>query len=141
MIYVLDASAILRFTDRESGFERIRLLLHESAQGKNQILMSAVNWGEIVAVLHKKNSGTADAILANLAALPITIVPVDAAAATDAGMFKWKHNVPYADAFAGALTLALSRSHKSEPVTLVTADYDFKNVAKGTVKIEFLSLK
>ncbi len=141
MIYVLDASAVLRFTDREPGFDRIRSLLHEAAQGKNRILLSAVNWGEIVTVLHKKNSSSADVILANLAALPITVAPVDAGAAERAGRFKWKHNIPYADAFAGALTLDCANSQKLDHVTLVTGDYDFKNVSKGTIKIEFLPPK
>lgn len=134
MIYVLDASAILRFTDKEAGFERVRDLFYESAEGSTQLLLSAVNWGEIVTVLYKKSGAGAEAILASLAALPMTVVPVDAAAAAVAGKFKWSFNVPYADAFAGALTV----SHKSVHATLVTADYDFKNVPKGTIKIEFL---
>ncbi len=142
MIYVLDASAILRFTDREPGFDRVRDLLFDAAHGKTRLLISAVNWGEIVAVLYRKNSGSADAVLGNLAALPLHIVAVDTASAEEAGKFKWMHNVPYADAFAGALTLSCSQSiPKPDQVTLVTADYDFKNVAKGTIRIEFLPLK
>ena len=137
MIYVLDASAILRFTDKEPGFDRVRDLFYAGAAGDAQLLLSSVNWGEIVAVLYKKNGAGADAILASLAALPMTIVPVDADAAADAGKFKWNFSVPYADAFAGALTV----SHKSDHATLVTADYDFKNVPKGTIKIEFLPIK
>ncbi len=137
MIYVLDASAILRFTDREAGFERVRDLFYDSAKGNAQLLLSSVNWGEIVAVLHKKSGAGAEGILASLAALPMTIMPVDAAAAADAGKFKWSFSIPYADAFAGALTM----SHKSEHATLVTADYDFKNVPKGTIRIEFLPAK
>lgn len=137
MIYVLDASAILRFTDKEPGFERVRDLLYESAKGDAQLLLSAVNWGEIVAVLYKKGGGNTEAILASLAALPMTIVPVDATTAADAGKFKWSFNIPYADAFAGALAV----SRNSDHATLVTADYDFKNVPKGTMKIEFLPAK
>jgi len=135
--YVLDASAILRFTDKEPGFARVRDLFYDGAEGKAQLLLSAVNWGEIVAVLYKKDSQTAEGMLANLAALPITIVPVDATAAENAGKFKWAFNVPYADAFAGAL----AAGYRAEHATLVTADYDFKNVPKGTMKIEFLLSK
>ena len=142
MIFVLDASAILRFTDREPGFDHIRLLLLEAAQGSTRLLISAVNWGEIVAVLYKKDNRTAETILGNLAALPINVVAVDAGSATEAGEFKWTHNVPYADAFAGSLTARCSRSgNKSDQATLVTADYDFKNVTKGTIRIEFLPSK
>jgi predicted nucleic acid-binding protein len=142
MIHVLDASAVLRFTDREAGFDRVRTLFHEAAQGKTQILLSAVNWGEIVAVLFKKDSTNAEAILANLAALPMTIVPVDADSAEEAGRFKSSFAVPYADAYAGALTVRCSHAgHQPIPATLVTADYDFKNVPRGTIRIEFLPTK
>ncbi len=141
MNYVFDASAILRFTDREAGFERVRDLLYEAAEGSITILVSAVNWGEIVNVLYRKNGREAELILDNLTALPMAIVDVDAAAAADAGRFKWKFNVPYADAFAGALTLGLAKSAESHPVTLVTADHDFRNVPKGTMRIEFLPTK
>ena len=141
MIYVLDASAILRFTDKEPGFGRVRHLLHDAAQGKNQVVLSAVNWGEVVAVLHRKSNASAEAILANLAALPISVIPVDRAAAEQAGKFRWKHNVPYADAFAGALTLEYVNSEGSDQATLVTADFDFKNVLKGAIRIEFLPQK
>lgn len=142
MIHVLDASAILRFTDREPGFDRVRNLLYDAAQGNAELLLSAVNWGELVTVLYKNDSTTAEAILANIAALPITIVPVDALAANEAGKFKWHFGVPYADAFAGALTLSCSWSG-SKPLhaTLVTADYDFKSIPKGTIRIEFLPTK
>jgi AbrB family looped-hinge helix DNA binding protein len=85
MIYVLDASAILRFTDKEPGFERVRELFYEAAEGSAQLLLSSVNWGEIVAVLYKKDSRRAEGIQANLAALLMTIVPVDAIAAAEAG--------------------------------------------------------
>ncbi len=157
MTYVLDASAILRFTDQEAGFERVRDLFFEAAKGATRLLLSAVNWGEIVTVLYGKNGASGEAILGNLAALPMTIIPVDAIAAADAGRFKWKFKVPYADAFAGALALSCTEApptgvglgragvaranHKAEQVTLVTADYDFKDVPKGTIRIEFLPAK
>lgn len=88
MIYVLDASAILRFTDKESGFERVRDLLYQAAKGDIQLLLSAVNWGEIVTVVCKRHDlMSARKILGNVSALPITIMPVDAKAAESAGLF------------------------------------------------------
>lgn len=142
MIYVLDASAVLRFTDQEPGFDRIRNLFYEAAQAKTQILLSAVNWGEIVTVLYRKDSRKAESLLADLTALPMTIVPVDAATAADAGKFKWSFDVPYADAFAGSLAVnCWAAGANSEQATLVTADYDFKKVPKGTIRIEFLPTK
>ena len=101
-----------------------------------------MNWGEIVAVLHAKKQPDAESIIAKLAALPIAILPVDGEDAAEAGRFKSRFRVAYADAFAGALALKLSRSaQRANEVVLLTADYDFKNVPKGTIRIEFLPQK
>jgi predicted nucleic acid-binding protein len=136
MTFVLDASAILRFTDMEPGCERVRSLLYQAAEGQVELLLSAVNWGEIVGVLHAKRQADAESILGKLAALPITILPVDAYDAAEAGRFKCRFKVAYADAFAGSLTL--KRSQDGTHATLLTADYDFKALPKGTIRIEFL---
>jgi hypothetical protein len=47
---------------------------------------------------------------------------------------KERFHLPYADAFAGSL--ALRRA-----ATLVTADFDFKSLPSGTLKIDFLPRK
>ena len=44
--YVLDASAILRFTDKEAGFDQVRDLFVRATQGEVDLLLSAVNWGK-----------------------------------------------------------------------------------------------
>ncbi len=56
-----------------------------------------------------------------------------------AAIFKCDFKVPYADAFAGPLTLAHSAPQRR--ATLVTADYDFKSIPAGTIRIEFLPPK
>jgi PIN domain nuclease of toxin-antitoxin system len=135
--YVLDASAILRFSDKEAGFDRVRDLFIEAAQGKAELLLSAVNWGEIVGALYKRAGGLSaltNNLAANLAAVPLTVVPADKDLAASAAIFKYDFKVPFVDAFAGSLAL-------HENATLVTADYDFKSVPSGTIKIEFLPAK
>ena len=135
--YVLDASAILRFSDKEAGFDRVRDLLMQAAQGKVELLLSAVNWGEIVGALYKRAGGLSaptNSLAANLAALPLTIVAADKELAEGAAIFKYDFKVPFVDAFAGSLAL-------HENATLVTADYDFKSVPSRTIKIEFLPAK
>lgn len=138
--WVLDASAILRYTDQEPGHKRVRELFKQAAKGEAELLLSAVNWGEIVGALYKRvGMMRARTIAGSLAVLPINIAPVDAAHAEAAAIFKCDFKVPYADAFAGALTLA----HSAPPrrATLLTADFDFKSVPAGTIKIEFLPAK
>jgi predicted nucleic acid-binding protein len=137
--YVLDASAILRFTDKEAGFDRVRDLFIQAAQGDVELLLSAVNWGEIVAALYKRAGGLSDRmnianLAANLAALPVKVVAADKDLAEGAAIFKYDFKVPFVDAFAGSLAV-------HENATLVTADYDFKSVPSGTIKIEFLPAK
>jgi PIN domain nuclease of toxin-antitoxin system len=135
--YVLDASAILRFSDKEAGFDRVRDLFIEATQGKAELLLSAVNWGEIVGALYKRAGGLSaltNNLAANLAALPLTVAPADKDLAASAAIFKYDFKVPFVDAFAGSLAL-------HENATLVTADYDFKSVPSGTIKIEFLPAK
>jgi predicted nucleic acid-binding protein len=137
---VLDASAVLRYTDKEPGYKRVRELLKQATRGEAELLLSAVNWGEIVGALYKRVGMTrARAIAGSLAALPIAIVPVDTGQAEAAAIFKCDFKVPYADAFAAALTLA--RSAPQQRATLVTSDFDFKTVPAGTMKIEFLPPK
>jgi predicted nucleic acid-binding protein len=60
--------------------------------------------------------------------------PADKDLAASAAIFKYDFKVPFVDAFAGSLAL-------HEKATLVTADYDFKSVPSGTIKIEFLPAK
>jgi len=137
---VLDASAVLRYTDKEPGYKRVRELLKQAARGEAELLLSAVNWGEIVGALYKRVGMTrARSIAGSLAALPISIVAVDTGQAEAAAIFKYDFKIPYADAFAGALTLA--HSSPQQRATLVTADFDFKFVPAGTIKIEFLPSK
>lgn len=136
---VLDASAVLRYTDKEPGYEKVRELFKQAAKGETELLLSAVNWGEIVGALYKRaGMMRARTIAGNLAALPLTIVPVDSGDAEAAAIFKCDFKVPYADAFAGALTLAHSTAQQA---TLVTGDFDFKAIPAGTIKIEFLPPK
>jgi len=132
--YVLDARALLRYIDREPGFDRVAGLLKRATRGGIGLLVSAVNWGEMASVLYQVHaSSVAHVTLAKMRTLPLTILSVDADHAEEAGRFKQDFKTPYADAFAGSLALR-------EKATLVTADFDFKSAA-NTIKIEFLPSK
>ncbi len=132
--YVLDASALLRYLDRESGFERVATLLKQAAREDVRLMVSAVNWGEVASVLYKAhNASVARETISKLRALPLTITSVNADQAEEAGSFKQDFKTPYADAFAGSLAFR-------EKATLVTADVDFK-LASQSMRIEFLPNK
>jgi len=132
--YVADASALLRYLDRESGYDRIAQLLKDAARGKAELFVSAVNWGEVISVIYKAHGmSAAISISTRILALPLAVVSVDADLAERAGILKQDFKLPYVDAFAGALALA-------NAATLVTADFDFKRAAHA-IKIEFLPTK
>lgn len=134
MRHVLDASSLLRFIDNEAGAAKVEDLLNQARLGKTELLLSAVNWGEIVYVLARAHGGVQSRrFVESLRSLPLTIVGVTGSHAEQAAWFKEQFRVPYADAFAGALA-------QSENVPLVTADYDFKAAATA-IKIEFLPTK
>jgi uncharacterized protein len=135
MIYVLDASAMLRLTDNEAGMARVRELLDDAADERATVLLSAVNWGEVVGVIHRRLGPTrGEEIISEMVGLPMQIVDVTEQDARKAGILKSRFKIPYADAFAASL--ALERS-----ATLITGDYDFMALPKGTIKIEFLPQK
>jgi len=138
--YILDASAILRFTDRAPGHQRVRDLINLAIRREARLLISAVNWGEVVCVIYRQQGmQQARQLITNLLSLPWVVVDVSAEDAEAAGLFKEDHKVPYADAFAGALTLQHSIGLPDPPATLVTSDNDFRGVRVGLIKIEFLS--
>lgn len=123
MKHVLDASALLRFLDDEAGADIVQQVLERASRESVPVLMSAVNWGEIVYVLLRAHGEqVAREVCGSLASLAIDIVAVDASMAEHAAFIKEDFKIPYADAFAAALAL-------HENATLVTADYDFKQLS------------
>lgn len=136
MNFVLDASALLRYTDREAGGERVKSLLFDARNGLAALTMSAVNWSEIAHVLRKRFGGkSAMRALETFKLLPFTIIDVDIQTAETASIFHHQHKIPFADSFAAALTELMK-------ATLITADFDFKQAADvGAIEVEFLPTK
>jgi predicted nucleic acid-binding protein len=120
----------------------MRELFDEASNDAATLLMSAVNWGEIITVAHRRlDAKRLDDFRAGLARLPIQIEDASVTQAESAGVLRAKFAIPYVDAFAASLTLAHSDGPTSEQATLVTADYDFKALPKGTIEIDFLPAK
>ena len=64
MTIILDASALLRFLDDEPGAERVQQLLSRARRGEVKLLMSAVNWGELIYAVARKTGADAARALA-----------------------------------------------------------------------------
>jgi predicted nucleic acid-binding protein len=121
--YVLDASALMTFFENRAGAAKVEELLAKAADAERPLAMCVVNWGEVYYSLWRaRGEKIARAKLLEIAQLPIEVVDADMQLTEEAASLKGRYNLPYADAFAGAL----ARSRKA---ALVTSDRDFERVA------------
>ena len=120
---VLDASAVMAFFEDRPGADKVEELISLAVAGKRDLLMSVVNWGEVYySVWRAKGQGAAKQAAAEIAQLPVEIVPADFELARLAATFRANHKLPYADCFAAALA-------SDRRALVVTADADFKAIA------------
>jgi predicted nucleic acid-binding protein len=133
--YVLDASAVLRYLDGESGAARVAEIIKAHLAGSCQVVVSAIHWGEIAGTVYKRHGRAGmDAALSRLSAFGFEIMPVTGSRAMNAALVKTERKIPYADAF------GVDLAGDSPEHVLVTADFDVKP-AEGDVRIEFLPAK
>jgi predicted nucleic acid-binding protein len=133
--YALDASAILRFLDDEAGAERVEAIIKGHLAGRNNVVVSAIHWGEVAGVTCKVHGRQAvDLVLSRLFSFGFEIVGVNGERAVRAALIKVRRKIAYADAF-GVELASDTPDH-----VLVTADFDLK-AAANDVQIEFLPRK
>jgi len=129
--YVLDANALLNYIDQRPHGARVATMLKEAARAHQPLLMSAVNWGEVLYLLWRSQGESyVSRLIAGVKQLPMRIEPANEEDAFHAARLKAIHKVPYADSFAAALAIR-------ERATLVTSDPDFERLGK-TVPIVWL---
>ncbi|MDE2232049.1 MAG: type II toxin-antitoxin system VapC family toxin [Candidatus Omnitrophica bacterium] len=120
MVKVLDASALMAYLEKETGYDKVRDFFIKASESGKHILMSTVNWGEVLYVLIRDHGlEEAQKIEKIVETFPIEFVPVDLAIAKQAALYKAIKKLPYADCFVAAL----AKTHKGE---LVTGDKEFK---------------
>jgi predicted nucleic acid-binding protein len=125
---VLDASTVVTLLENRPGADRVEDIVREAIDGKNELAMSVVNWGEVYySVWRAHGRSAADKVLAEIAQLPIGVVDADRALTKLAAELKARHRLPYADCFAAALA-------KSRKAVLATSDEDF-DVIKHQISV------
>jgi PIN domain nuclease of toxin-antitoxin system len=129
---VLDASALLALFFDEPGAEKVEDLLQLAAEADKPLLITAVNWAEVLYKMQRKSgaqglNGARDFERT----MPLDVAPLDRELAESAAQFKTAHGLGLADAFAAALA-------KSKKAELVTADLEFK-VLQKEIKINWLT--
>jgi predicted nucleic acid-binding protein len=128
---VLDASAVISFFEDRAGGELVEKLVADGLAGKNELLMSVVNWGEVYySTWRARGEAAARRMAAEISQFPIQVVNADFELTKSAAELHAKYNLPYADCFAAAL----SKTWKAQ---LVTADQDFAKI-KSEIEIQFL---
>lgn len=123
--HVLDASALYRYLTDGPGAATVAGVLKEAAGAGSDAVMSVVNWGEVYYTLARHfGFAKTDKLMSDLLQrVPIALVAATQHDAQRAARLKAQYNLPYADAFAVALTAA---QH-----VLVTADTEhFARVSK-----------
>ncbi len=134
-VYVLDSSALIRFLDKEAGCFRVKSVLKDCVEGRVEVRISAVQWGEVAGNLRKRFGSSRQAhILSSLLPGDVIVVPANAECAVHAAALKVDRSISYADAF------ALDCAMASPDCVLLTADFGFKAV-EDLARIEFLPAK
>jgi ribonuclease VapC len=129
---VFDSYAVLALFFQEPGAERVKELLNEAAAAGRPILITTVNWAEVLYRVAREQGdpGVADAKRFE-ATMPVDVVTADLALAELAAEYKAAHTISLADAFAAALA-------KQKKAELITGDPAFKQVEGEPRKITWL---
>jgi predicted nucleic acid-binding protein len=123
--YVLDASALWAFLQEKPGAPKISDLLTEAMRGRAEILMSAVNFGEVYGlILREQGPDRARAVASAIYPLPIQLVDATLQRCSHAAEIKAKYKLYYVDSFAASLAV-------ENKATLVTSDSDFRRLGHG----------
>ncbi len=132
-IYILDSFALLSFFRDEPGADIVEKILHEAANDKHELYMTAINAGEVWYMSYRKDGETKAALAWEaIKQLPLHVVNADAEFCLAAAKIKAKHKLSYADAFAAALTIQKSG-------VLLTGDSEFNAlVGQAGFKVKYI---
>lgn len=132
MVKILDASALVAYLWKQSGYEKVQDFLTKAACDEKRLLMTTVNWGEVCYLLLRDHgSEDAEKILQVIETLPIDFVEVDMRLAKQAAVYKATKKIPYVDCFVAAL----AKLQKGE---VITGDKEFKAV-ENEVKVVWIT--
>ena len=108
----------------------------EALAGTCEVVISAINWGEVLYTLGKRDrSALLHKIEQDLAyRLSVRVIAATSERAAQAAAIKLKYGIPFVDCFAVQL------ASDSEDHILITADFDMLPAAED-IRIEFLPPK
>jgi predicted nucleic acid-binding protein len=131
-VVVLDSWAIIAYLEDEASAERVANIIADAHDEDIPLLVSVVNAGEVWYIVARESSpADADASIKQLHDLGIEFVDADWNLAKEAGYFKSRNKMSFADCFAAALA-------KQRKAHLATGDPEFKQV-ENEIAINWLT--
>ncbi len=128
---VLDSWAVLAYLEDEGPSQKVADLIADAHDNDIPLCMSIVNVGEVWYILAREISeAEADNAISNLHRLGIEFKDADWKLTRQAGLFKSRYKMSYADCFAAALA-------KQENAELVTGDREFIHVERD-IRVRWL---
>lgn len=122
--YVLDSWAILSFFHDEPAAEKVETIIADAHTLSIPMFMSVVNVAEVWYIIARRRSQSdANSAIQSLRQLGIDFVEAHWELAHEAGKFKAKNQMSFADCFAAALA-------KHKTATLLTGDKEFKQIER-----------
>lgn len=119
---VLDSWAVIAYLEGEPAAEKVADHIADAHENEIPLFMSVVNAGEVWYIIAREASvGDADRSIRELRHLGIEFIDADWPLAHEAGGFKSKHKMSFADCFAAAVA-------KQKKALLLTGDPEFKQV-------------
>jgi ribonuclease VapC len=121
---VLDASALLAMFFGEPGGEMMCDLFQRAAEADRPLLVSAVNWAEVLYRLARRQGQEGWEVARHFErTMPLHVTPIDLELAELAAELKATRKLALADACAAALA-------KQQKAELITGDLEFKVLEK-----------
>ena len=128
---VLDSHALLTFLKRQPGYPEVADLFHRATDGELSLGICVVNLGEVwYQIARGYATQLADETILELKNLGLQVVDVDWDLTRQAGIYKSRGGISFADCYAAALAKAWNTA-------VVTGDPEFKRV-ENEVAIQWL---
>jgi len=129
---VFDSWAIIAYLEGEASAKRVADHIADAHENGDPLFISVINAGEVWYIIARETSvSDADRSITELRHLGIEFIDADWTLAHEAGGFKSKFKMSYADCFAAALA-------KHKKAVLLTGDREFKQVAQQ-ITIDWLN--
>ena len=128
---LFDAHAILKWTQKEQGYQKVKALLLECRNQSTIGYMNQVNVGEVYyKTIRAVGLQEAKKFLENFFRLPISLILPDSNLIWEASEIKAEYSISYADCF------AVATAQRYEAIVL-TGDPEFKKI-ESLVPVDWL---